>query len=291
MAKAIDRYTYRVTWSEEDSEYVGLCAEFPSLSWLEATPEAALTGIRSLVGKSVADLKRNQPDMTCKGVDATESRTFHSRREPPSRVVVAAGERPCEAELPMWRSLIGWLIVCIPLTSAPSEQRTELFQDVTATNTSDLVGLREAALRQQPKQGEWSARSRVFVFPWEALNGDVRNLATLPLQITLFDGVVCIPVTSSISLIYGEDWGWIAHCEGTGETISLSIRPSEHIFSGSVFFPDESIDATISSIAPKWGVIYQLDNSKIPDDMQGGAEVMPETATCGRATFGSEAAA
>jgi predicted HicB family RNase H-like nuclease len=60
MAKAIDRYTYRVTWSEEDNEYVGLCAEFPSLSWLEATPEAALTGIRSLVKKVVADLKRNQ---------------------------------------------------------------------------------------------------------------------------------------------------------------------------------------------------------------------------------------
>jgi predicted HicB family RNase H-like nuclease len=60
MAKAIDRFTYRVTWSEEDNEYVGLCAEFPSLSWLEASPEAALTGIRSLVKKVVADLKRNK---------------------------------------------------------------------------------------------------------------------------------------------------------------------------------------------------------------------------------------
>ena len=60
MAKAVDRYTYRVTWSEEDSEHVGLCAEFPSLSWLEAEPEAALSGIRSLVRKVVADLKRNK---------------------------------------------------------------------------------------------------------------------------------------------------------------------------------------------------------------------------------------
>jgi predicted HicB family RNase H-like nuclease len=60
MAKAVDRYTYRVTWSEEDNEYVGLCAEFPSLSWLEAEPEAALSGIRSLVRKVVADLKRNK---------------------------------------------------------------------------------------------------------------------------------------------------------------------------------------------------------------------------------------
>ncbi len=37
MNKQIDRYTYRVTWSEEDQEYVGLCAEFPGLSWLEET--------------------------------------------------------------------------------------------------------------------------------------------------------------------------------------------------------------------------------------------------------------
>jgi predicted HicB family RNase H-like nuclease len=60
MARAIDRYTYRVTWSEEDQEYVGLCAEFPSLSWLDASPEAALQGIRSLVKKVVADIKRNK---------------------------------------------------------------------------------------------------------------------------------------------------------------------------------------------------------------------------------------
>lgn len=58
MAKTIDRYTYRVTWSEEDQEYVGLCAEFPSLSWLEGTPEEALHGIRELVKKVLADLKR-----------------------------------------------------------------------------------------------------------------------------------------------------------------------------------------------------------------------------------------
>ena len=52
-----DRYTYRVTWSEEDSEYVGLCAEFPSLSWLASTPEAALRGIRKVVAEVVADLE------------------------------------------------------------------------------------------------------------------------------------------------------------------------------------------------------------------------------------------
>ena len=29
MAKSIDRYTYRVTWSDEDEEYLGLCVDFP----------------------------------------------------------------------------------------------------------------------------------------------------------------------------------------------------------------------------------------------------------------------
>jgi predicted HicB family RNase H-like nuclease len=54
-----DRYTYRVTWSEEDGEYVGVCAEFPSLSWLASEPEAALHGIREIVAEVVADLQAN----------------------------------------------------------------------------------------------------------------------------------------------------------------------------------------------------------------------------------------
>jgi predicted HicB family RNase H-like nuclease len=57
MAKYIDRYTYRVTWSEEDQEHIGLCVEFPSLSWLEKTPEKALGGIRALVKECLADME------------------------------------------------------------------------------------------------------------------------------------------------------------------------------------------------------------------------------------------
>ena len=63
MAKVIDRYTYRVTWSEEDHEHVGLCAEFPSLSWLEKTPEQSLAGIRRLVQQTVADLRKNDEEV------------------------------------------------------------------------------------------------------------------------------------------------------------------------------------------------------------------------------------
>jgi predicted HicB family RNase H-like nuclease len=54
---SVDHYTYRVTWSPEDEEHVGLCVEFPSLSWLSPEPEAALTGIRQLVAEVVADMK------------------------------------------------------------------------------------------------------------------------------------------------------------------------------------------------------------------------------------------
>jgi predicted HicB family RNase H-like nuclease len=54
-----DHYTYRVTWVEEDGEYVGLCAEFPSLSWLASEPEVALQGIRQVVADVVADLQAN----------------------------------------------------------------------------------------------------------------------------------------------------------------------------------------------------------------------------------------
>ncbi len=53
----INHYTYRVTWSAEDNEHVGLCAEFPSLSWLAATPEKALAGVRRVVKDVVTELQ------------------------------------------------------------------------------------------------------------------------------------------------------------------------------------------------------------------------------------------
>ncbi len=54
-----DHYTYRVTWSVEDEEFVGLCAEFPSLIWLSQTHEGASVGIRNLVMDCVSDMEAN----------------------------------------------------------------------------------------------------------------------------------------------------------------------------------------------------------------------------------------
>ena len=58
-----DKYTYRVVWSKEDGEYVGLCAEMPSLSWLDKTQAAALTGIVKIVGQAVADMVRSKEEI------------------------------------------------------------------------------------------------------------------------------------------------------------------------------------------------------------------------------------
>ena len=62
MVKNYDRYTYRLTWSEDDGEHVGLCVEFPSLSWLDTTPEKALVGIRKLVESTLVDMAKDNEE-------------------------------------------------------------------------------------------------------------------------------------------------------------------------------------------------------------------------------------
>jgi len=52
----INHFTYRVTWSSDDKEHVGLCAEFPSLSWLAPSPEKALSGIRKVVADVLKEM-------------------------------------------------------------------------------------------------------------------------------------------------------------------------------------------------------------------------------------------
>lgn len=52
----VSHYTYRVAWSPEDSEFVATCLEFPSLSWLAATQQGALTGLLDVVADVVRDM-------------------------------------------------------------------------------------------------------------------------------------------------------------------------------------------------------------------------------------------
>ena len=38
----VSRYTYRVTWSVDDDQFVATCPEIPSLSWITDTQDDAL---------------------------------------------------------------------------------------------------------------------------------------------------------------------------------------------------------------------------------------------------------
>ena len=77
-----DHYTYRITWSAEDQEYVGLCAEFPLLSWLEPTQEEAFAGIRALVADVVSDMQSNGEPMPEPLAERTYSGKFMVRIPP-----------------------------------------------------------------------------------------------------------------------------------------------------------------------------------------------------------------
>lgn len=56
-------YTYRVIWSQDDQEHIGLCAEFTSLSYLDNTPDKALKGIIALVQDVITDMQQNNENI------------------------------------------------------------------------------------------------------------------------------------------------------------------------------------------------------------------------------------
>ena len=89
-----DRYTYRVTWSAEDQEHVGLCAEFPSLSWLADSPEQALAGVRKLVRDVLADMAATGEQAPAPFADRSYSGRFVVRVPPEVHrsLAVAAAE-------------------------------------------------------------------------------------------------------------------------------------------------------------------------------------------------------
>jgi predicted HicB family RNase H-like nuclease len=79
---SVDHYTYRVTWSPEDGEHVGLCAEFPSLSWLADSPGSALDGIRQVVAEVAADMEHNGETLPAPFAEKRYSGEFRVRIPP-----------------------------------------------------------------------------------------------------------------------------------------------------------------------------------------------------------------
>jgi predicted HicB family RNase H-like nuclease len=84
-----DHYAYRIIWSAEDEEYVGLCAEFPSLSWLEPTPEEAFSGIRQLVSEILEDMQETGETLPEPIADRTYSGNFMVRVPPETHRALA----------------------------------------------------------------------------------------------------------------------------------------------------------------------------------------------------------
>lgn len=72
-------YTYRVTWSAEDGEFVAVCLELPSLSWLAATPEEALTGMERVAREAVTDMRDNHEQAPVPLADRPFSGRFNVR--------------------------------------------------------------------------------------------------------------------------------------------------------------------------------------------------------------------
>jgi len=59
VLSVINHYEYRVIWSEEEGQFIGLCSEFSSLSWLASSAGKALRGIRKVVADVVQDMRAN----------------------------------------------------------------------------------------------------------------------------------------------------------------------------------------------------------------------------------------
>lgn len=86
-----DHYTYRVTWSAEYDEFVGLCTEFPSLSWLAPIQEEVFAGIRQLEANCVADMEANG----------------ETPPEPMPDFLVSHGEKSAAVEVKAYTPLLG----------------------------------------------------------------------------------------------------------------------------------------------------------------------------------------
>ena len=59
----IDKYTYRVEWSEEDNTHVARCLEFPSLAAHGNTSSDALQEIENVVNQTVIWLREENEEI------------------------------------------------------------------------------------------------------------------------------------------------------------------------------------------------------------------------------------
>ncbi|MFC0005007.1 type II toxin-antitoxin system HicB family antitoxin [Micromonospora siamensis] len=75
----ITHYTYRVTWSADDQEFVATCAEFPSLSWLAPSQIEALKGLEDMLQQVIADMEEQGEQVPLPFAERSYSGKFNLR--------------------------------------------------------------------------------------------------------------------------------------------------------------------------------------------------------------------
>jgi predicted HicB family RNase H-like nuclease len=75
----ITHYTYRVTWSAEDHEFVATCVEFPSLTWLASSQIEALQGLQEMLREVIADMEEQGEPVPQPFADRQYSGKFNLR--------------------------------------------------------------------------------------------------------------------------------------------------------------------------------------------------------------------
>ena len=88
-------YTYRLSWSAKDLEFIATVIEFPSLSWIAASREAALNGLTALVEEVLLDMLAQGEDVPRPWDERTFSGKFNVRLGPElhKKVALDAAER------------------------------------------------------------------------------------------------------------------------------------------------------------------------------------------------------
>ena len=94
-ASMADHYTYRLAWSVKDGEFIATVVEFPSLSWIADTREAALTGLTSVVEEVLQDMLAEGEEIPAPWDERTFSGKFNLRLGPDlhKKVALEAAER------------------------------------------------------------------------------------------------------------------------------------------------------------------------------------------------------
>jgi len=63
ITKLVEKYTYRVEWSEDDNTHIAKCLEFPSLSAHGSTSTEALSEIEKVVKETIVWMNEEKEEL------------------------------------------------------------------------------------------------------------------------------------------------------------------------------------------------------------------------------------